>query len=72
MYRRNRPSSGVTFIMSRGLTMLMHAAKLLRETGAKLVLLNPSDKVRGVFHNVSLDKVIPIADDEAQARELLG
>jgi anti-anti-sigma factor len=72
---RQRPTvvdlSGVTFIMSRGLTMLMHAAKLLREADAKLVLLNPSDQVRGVLYNVSLDKVIPIVGDEAQARRLL-
>jgi len=63
--------SQVTFVASLGIGMLLGAAKYLERHGAKMVLLNPSALVRTALETANLERVIPIADEENAAMELL-
>ena len=63
--------SQVTFIASLGMGMLVNAAKGLQRQGAKMVLLGPSTLVRHALEAAGINQVIPIANEESAALELL-
>lgn len=64
--------SGVTFIGSLGMGMLVSVAKALHTRGAKMVLLKPAAPVEHSLRVAGIHEVIPIADAEAVALTLLA
>jgi anti-anti-sigma factor len=64
--------SGVTFLTSMGIRMLIAAAKMLNRRGKKLVLIAPRPLVDQALRHSSLDEIIPVAQDLPGALALLG
>jgi anti-sigma B factor antagonist len=64
--------SGVTFLSSLGLRMLLTVAKALDHRGAKTVLLRPQPAVREVLKLSGFDQVIPIHNDNETALAFLA
>ncbi len=63
--------SGVTFIMSRGITMLTVCAGHLKKTDQKMILFGPQNLVENTLRNVAMDRIVPIVHSQADAEELL-
>jgi anti-anti-sigma factor len=63
--------SGVTFIGSTGLRMLLKAVKELQKNGAKMVLLQPQPLVEQSLIYVAFNQLMPIAYEQDRALELL-
>ena len=63
--------SQTTYIASLGIGMLVSAAKHLERNGVKMVLLGPPALVRKALEAAGLDQVIPIAEKEEAALEVL-
>ena len=63
--------SGVTFVSSMGIRMLIGTARSLNLKKAKMVLFGPQPLVKESLDHVSLSDVIPVVATEAQALELL-
>ena len=63
--------SGVTFLASMGIRMLITGARALKGKGAVLVLFGAQELVQGVLESVALDQVIPIAANQEEALALL-
>lgn len=61
----------VTFMDSTGLGLLLKAFHMAKATGGSLIVLRPSASVRQMITSMKLDRLIPMADDEEQARALL-
>jgi anti-anti-sigma factor len=59
--------SGVDFVTSLGIRMLITAARALRARQAKLALFGTQDRVREIFDSVALQQVIAICPTEADA-----
>jgi anti-sigma B factor antagonist len=59
--------SGVVFIASLGLRMLLSSAKALRAAGARMVILNPPEPVAEVLRTAGIDQVITVTNDEQMA-----
>jgi anti-anti-sigma factor len=59
--------SGVDFVASMGIRMLVSAARSLRTRQAKLALFGTQHQVQEVFDAVALHKIIPICVTEADA-----
>jgi len=64
--------SGVTFVSSMGLRMLIGTARSLNLKKAKLVLFGAQPLVKESLDHASLGEVIPIVADETQALALLN
>jgi anti-anti-sigma factor len=64
--------SGVDFVASMGIRMLLSAARSLHQKKARLVLMAPQPAVREVFETVSLGDIVPICDDEPAAMAALA
>jgi anti-anti-sigma factor len=64
--------SGVTFISSMGIRMLISTARALSLKKAKFVLVGPQPLVKESLDHVSLSQIIPIVATEAEAHDLLG
>ena len=63
--------SGVEFVSSMGVRLLITAARAKAGRGGRLVLAAPQPVVRETLEMVALDQIIPIAADQAEARALL-
>lgn len=63
--------SGVEFIASLGLRLLLSSAKGLKRHGAKLVLLNPQPSVENVLKLSGFNEIIPITHDYNEAIDIL-
>lgn len=63
--------SGVEFVASIGMGMIVREAKALSLHGARMVLLQPPDLVAKALRAASIDAVLPIAGDLDEARRLL-
>jgi anti-sigma B factor antagonist len=63
--------SGVTFIDSSGLAVLVEALQRLDAQGGELALYGIHGPVETVFHLARLDQVFQIFPDEAAARRAL-
>ena len=59
--------SGVTFVASMGLRMLISCARSLHAKGAKLVLFGAQALVQDVLEQAAIDQIIPIVENEQQA-----
>jgi len=59
--------SGVTFVASLGLRLLISAARGLDQKGRRLVLFGATELVQGVLDNVALDQIVPIVATEDEA-----
>lgn len=64
--------SGVTFIDSSGLAVLVEAMQRIHAEGGELALFGIHDTVETIFHIARLDLVFRIYPDEAAARQALG
>jgi anti-anti-sigma factor len=63
--------SGVTFLASMGIRMLIAAAKMLSRRGKKLILIAPRPLVDQSLKHTALDDIIPVAPDFEGALALL-
>jgi anti-anti-sigma factor len=63
--------SGVSFIASMGLRLLIGTARALNAKGAQMVLFGAPELVREVLEQASVGQIIPIVDGEWQALERL-
>jgi anti-anti-sigma factor len=63
--------SGVSFLSSMGIRMLLTAARTLARRGARLVLQAPQPLVLESIRHAALEDLIPIASDQAAAVALL-
>src|SRR4051812_47755863 len=61
--------SGVSFLASMGIRMLIISARALGQKGAKMVLFGAPELVQSVLDNAALDQIIPIVATETQAIE---
>jgi anti-sigma B factor antagonist len=64
--------SGVTYIASFGLRLIIQAYKALDRKGKKLAILRPQPEVAKVFTAAGLTDFLLITDDEAEAIAALG
>jgi anti-anti-sigma factor len=64
--------SGLSFIASLGMGVLVTAYKGLKRKGARLVLLNPQAEVEAALVTARLPAIIPIARGDAEAMQLLS
>ncbi len=64
--------SGVDFVASLGLGMLISCAQSLRRKGTGMVLLGAKDVVEETLRMAGVDVVVPIVHDESEARRALG
>ena len=62
---------GVEFIDSSGLGMLISWYKLANERESKIVYCCIGDYVRKIMGIAKLDKILPLAENKAQAKEML-
>ena len=63
--------SGVTFVSSMGIRMLIGTARSLNLKHAKMIIFGAQPLVKESLDHVSLAEVIPVVATEAQALELL-
>ena len=73
---KNKPTlvdvSGITFMASMGIRMLVSAARQLTRRGAKIVLYGAPAIVRESIERTALDDLLPMVKDEQAARAELG
>ena len=62
--------ANVSFLASLGMRTLVKSAKLLREKGGQLVLVNPQADVEKALKSSGLDHIIPLVPDLAAAAAL--
>lgn len=63
--------SGVEFIASLGLGMLLSAARSLHSKGARAVIVNPQPLVMRILETAHMPAVIPVVSSVAEAETLL-
>lgn len=59
--------TGVTFVGSLGIRMLISAARIAERAGCKVVIFGVQPAVAEVFNTIALDDLIPVVSDEAAA-----
>ncbi len=59
--------SGVTFLASMGIRMLISAARTKQNVKRRFVLCGAQPLVREVLDHVSIDLIVPVVADEQQA-----
>jgi anti-anti-sigma factor len=64
--------SGVSFVGSVGIRLLVNIARGLHRRGLALVLLAPQPNVLDVLHSVGLIDLMPIVDSEVAGLNLVG
>jgi anti-anti-sigma factor len=63
--------SGVSFLASLGIRLLVASARGLNRKGAQLVLFGAAGLVQDVIDLAALDQIMPVVADEAQALQKL-
>ena len=63
--------SGVSFVASMGIRLLIASARGLRQKGATLVLFGAQELVANALDQAALDQIIPIVATERQALDRL-
>ena len=63
--------SGVSFVASMGIRLLIAGARGLRQKGANMVLFGAQELVYTALDQAALDQIIPIVATELQAIERL-
>lgn len=64
--------SGVTFITSVGIRLLVDGARAQTRLGGKLILAGPDDVTRKVLKTTGVDQLVPICADLAAALAAFG
>jgi len=64
--------SGVSFIASMGMRTLVSGAKAVRTKGGRMVLLSPDAIVEKALRTASIETLIPIFHDIAEAVTAVG
>ena len=64
--------SGVSFVASMGLRLLIAGARALDKQGARMALFGASSLVQNVLEQAALEQIIPITGTEQQALARLG
>ncbi len=64
--------SGVTFVSSLGIRMLVGVARALAQKQARMILFGAQPLVSESLDHASLGRIIPIVADEAAAMKALG
>jgi len=64
--------SGVSFIASMGIRLLISTARALRLKGSTLVLFGAPELVQGVLDDAAIDQIIPIVATREQALSRLA
>jgi anti-sigma B factor antagonist len=59
--------SGVSFLASAGLRLLLHTARIVQRRGGRLVLLDPLRDVRQVLEVTGVTDLLPVHNDRCQA-----
>jgi anti-anti-sigma factor len=59
--------SGVVFIASLGLRLLIASARALSQKGVTMVLFGASEPVEGVLRDAAIDQLIPCVSTQAEA-----
>lgn len=59
--------SGVSFIASLGIRMLLGTARALDRSGAKLALFGAQNDVMEIIETTALTEIIPVVETEAEA-----
>jgi anti-anti-sigma factor len=62
----------VTFLASMGIRMLISTTRALSRKGGKLVMYGAAPGVKDVIETAALTEIIPLADNESQALDLVG
>lgn len=60
----------VPFVSSLGIRMLLSVARTLNRRGRRMIIMGTQPAVMTVFETVSLQTLIPLANDEAHALAL--
>lgn len=63
--------TGVEFLASLGIRLLLSTARALAGKGARLALFGASPHVVEVIEMTSLQEIIPLADTQAEALDLI-
>ena len=63
--------SGVSFLASMGIRMLIASARAMNLKGHKMVLFGATEGVQSVLDTVALDQIIPIVATEQEAVQRL-
>lgn len=61
--------SGVNFLASLGIRLLVIGAKSIKNKGGKFAVLSPDENVFGVLKTAGIDQMMPIFFDRAAAIE---
>jgi anti-anti-sigma factor len=64
--------SGVTFLASLGLRVLLAAARVTQRRGRQIVIYGAQPQAQEVFETISMESLVPVASDEASARAALA
>lgn len=64
--------SGVEFLASMGIRMLISVAKSLQAKGQRMVLFGANANVQSVLDTVAIDQIIPVFADQQQATQALA
>ena len=64
--------SGVNFVTSYGIRMILYNAKGIHRRGGKMVLINPDPGVARILETAGIEALIPIRPDLAAALAELG
>ncbi len=59
--------SGVEFLASMGIRLLITSARALKLKGAQMVLFGPNEMVGTVLDHVAIDQIIPVVASQDQA-----
>jgi len=64
--------SGVTFLASIGIRMLLTAARAQTQRGGRMIFVSPDGMSRKVLETAGVDHLVPIVADLDAARSALG
>jgi anti-sigma B factor antagonist len=59
--------SGVSFLASLGIRVLVMGAKAVRANGGRIALLSPEASVTNVLRGAGIDQIIPVVADRSSA-----
>lgn len=63
--------SGLDFLASLGMRLLITSAKLVQKQGGRFILVAPQEEVENALKMSGLDQVMPLADTMDEARALV-
>lgn len=64
--------TGVDFLASIGIRVLVKAAKTIGSRGGRLAVFNPNEAARSVLASTGVDSIVFVVDDEAAAIDVVS